>query len=372
MKSRVLCILHRSPPFHGAAKVGDFVANSDEMREQFNCKFITIKSSDSIADIGKISFKKIYLVFELYLKVMLALILFRPHKIYFTASVRGVAFYRDLFISTLWRFYSLFRPVETYYHYHTKGVNEFVSLSRRNLKLTNFFVSGVKIVLLSPVLAKDFSKLNSYNQICYLPNGVENALSDFEFESMLVDKYECNQNVNVLYLSNMIKSKGYFEVLKLAAHTKEQSIHYHFAGGWQSEQDEKGFLDFTNTNKLENRVTFHGFVDGDKKKELFKNTHIFMFPTRYPNEAFPLTVLEALSYGVFTIATDEASIPYILDEKSGLVIGELKMLSGALNQAIVSNLNMETSKYCRERFNEKFSLAQFEKNLVKVLSNYHV
>ena len=33
MKPKLLCILHRSPPAHGAAKVGDFIASSKKLNE---------------------------------------------------------------------------------------------------------------------------------------------------------------------------------------------------------------------------------------------------------------------------------------------------------------------------------------------------
>ncbi|MCK5536208.1 MAG: hypothetical protein KAI79_05230, partial [Bacteroidales bacterium] len=153
-KPKLLCILHRAPPAHGAAKVGDFIAESKKLSENFECLFISIKSSETIGDIGKVNFKKFYLVAELYVKVLWALMTFRPQKIYFTASVRSVALYRDLLVSTLWKAYTLFKPVEVYYHYHTKGINTFVSSSERNLKLTRFFVKDVNLVLLSPLLEK--------------------------------------------------------------------------------------------------------------------------------------------------------------------------------------------------------------------------
>ena len=213
-KPKLLCILHRSPPAHGAAKVGDFIASSKKLSENFECRFITIKSSDTIGDIGKVNFKKFYLVAELYVKVLWALLVFRPQKIYFTASIRGVALYRDLLISTLWKVYKLFKQVEVYYHYHTKGVDEFVSASERNLKLTRFFVKDVNLILLSPMLEKDFEQVQTFKKVFYLPNGVENTLKDVDFNKLIESRYKHGESLNILYLSNMIKSKGYFGVLE--------------------------------------------------------------------------------------------------------------------------------------------------------------
>ncbi|MEE9326111.1 MAG: glycosyltransferase family 4 protein [Cocleimonas sp.] len=366
-RTRLLCILHRSPPNHGAAKVGDFIASSGQLKDEFECHFITIKSSDTIADIGRFSFKKINFVILLYFRVLWALVIFRPDKIYFTASIRSVAFYRDLLISTLWKTYKLFKNVDVFYHYHTKGVDEFVSESKISLKLTNFFVRNINIVLLSPMLEKDFSKVKSYKRMYYLPNGVEDTLNGIDFKHSLELKYDSKDVLNVLYLSNMIKSKGYLLVLELANKIKDDSVVYHFAGGWESSNDEKEFFDYIEENNLSEIVVFHGFVNGEEKRILFESAHLFMFPTRYKKEAFPLSILEALSYGVPVIATDEASIPYILDKRSGIVLDDVTKLGDALSVATKDLVTIEAAQYCRDRFLKNFTMQLFESNLVKII-----
>jgi len=366
-KTKLLCILHRSPPAHGAAKVGDFIGESKKLQEAYECKFITIKSSDTIGDIGKVNFKKLYLVVELYLKVLFALIVFRPDKIYYTASISGVAFYRDLLISTLWKIYEKITTIDVYYHYHTKGIDKFVSSSSRNLKLTSFFVKNVNVILLSPLLKKDFEKINTYKRVLFLPNGVENNYTDEEFEKYIEKKNF--KDIHILYLSNMIKSKGYFEVLKLAKLYNTQDYMFHFAGGWQDPQDEKDFFEFIKNNNLSEKVIFHGFINGNQKKELFEKASIFVFPTRYENEAFPLSILEAFSYGLPTLSTDEGSIPYIIDDRSGIVISDLADLPNAFEKMLSSFVNKETAKYCRQRYLDNFSLEQFENNLISLFKH---
>ena len=365
MKPKLLCILHRSPPAHGAAKVGDFIASSKKLNENFECRFITIKSSDTIGDIGKVNFKKFYLVAALYVKVLWVLLTFRPQKIYFTASIKSVALYRDLLVSTLWKTYTLFRPVDVYYHYHTKGVDEFVSISERNLKLTRFFVKDVNLLLLSPLLKKDFDKVKSYKQIQFLPNGVEDSMLDLNVEEYLKEKYDDISTIETLYLAHMMKEKGYWEVLELAKVTKGQNIRYHFAGSWKDDASKEEFFEFVKEHELEEQVIHHGYVSGEEKETLFKKAHVLLYPSK--NDAFPLTLLESLSYGVPVIATDEGSIPYILDDKCSIVFQDVHTLPEALEQAKEKLLNIETSMYSRQRYLDNFSLEQFEENLIEIL-----
>lgn len=368
VKPKLLCILHRSPPFHGAAKVGDFVASSQQLHNAFDCRFITIKSSDSIEDIGKINIKKIYLFAALYFKVLWALLTFRPQKVYFTASVDGAAFFRDVIISTLWKTLQRFKSVDVFYHYHTKGISEFIGSSSLKLALTRFFLKNVNLVLLTPMLEQDFSSVRTFKKIYYLPNGIENTLSDTAFDKLVSEKYPLTGPLQVLYLSNMIKSKGYFEVLKLAERTKHMDIHFNFAGGWQSTEDEKEFFNYIAEHDLEKCVTFHGFVNGERKKALWEQSHLMLFPTRYKAESFGLVIIEAFSYGIPVIATDEGSIPSIIDQNNGVIIDDLEKLYDAFTQAQHALITAETSRYCRKHFLENYTLEQFEKRLVTLLS----
>lgn len=364
MKNKILFILHTPPPKHGAAKVGEFIVNSKKINDTFECKFIPIKSSDDIGEIGKLKLKKFYRVFELYVKILKELIVFKPDKIYFTSSIKSVAFYRDLLLSTLWKIYNIFKKCEVYYHYHTKGIKEFISQSKLNKKLTNFFVKDTSIILLSPILKYDLEGIVTYKNIYYLPNGVEDNLSYEEFEESL-SKYE-NKQINILFLSNMIKSKGYLDVLFLAKELKNENIIFHFAGLWQNDNDKKEFYNFLKQNNLKN-VIFHGFVSGKQKKELFLNSHFLIFPTH--NESFGLVLCESLSFGVPVIASNEGSIPFIIDKKSGIIVDKIDTLNlkKAFYEAKKKLLNIESSQSCRNRYKENFKLEKFENNLIKIL-----
>lgn len=365
-KSKALFVLHLSPPAHGAAKVGDFIAESLDIKDAFETKFIKIRSSATINDIGRVSLKKCLLFIGLYFQVMWSLIVFRPDKIYFTASISGIAFYRDLLISTLWKSYSNFFTVKVYYHYHTKGVNLFVSSSRTKLLLTKFFVRDTNLILLSHLLEKDFDKVRTENTVLFLPNGVKDFTSKESFKKNLSSKYSYQHTVKMLYISHMTKSKGYDQVLNLALDTKGMNIHYHFAGDWGGDEDQLFFKDFIQRYRLEDRVTYHGFVSAQEKKDLFGACHLLIYPTK--NDAFPLTILESLSFGIPILAKAEGSIPDMIDEKSGIIVDAADQLTGALTQALLTLINQETAIYCRERFLENFNLKRFENNLIRILN----
>lgn len=359
-------ILHQSPPPHGAAKVGDFIANSRKLNDAFECRFIRIRSAETIEDIGRVSIKKICLAVSLFFRVLVMLVLFRPQKIYFTASVSGIAFYRDLLLSILWRSYSVIFGAEVFYHYHTKGIDNFVSKSKLNLILTRFFLQNVNVILLSRLLKKDFDNANVYKNVFFLPNGITNNINEADLDQHLIRKYEDPRKIQILYLSQMTKEKGYQEVLSLAKHTLGRSIHYHFAGAWQTSKDKDLFFEFIDKNNLSDSVTYHGFVEGTTKENLYRMAHVLAYPSH--NDAFPLTILESLSYGVPVIASRQGSIPIMLDEKTGLVVSDLKDYVREFDSSLTSFISQQTAQYCRERFVKEFTLKKFESCLIRIFN----
>ncbi len=362
---KILFIMHYPPPIHGATIVGNQIKNSKCIKDEFECIFIKIKSSNTLADIGKINPIKLYFAAELYVKVFWALLTFRPQKIYFTANIKSLPFYRDILISILWKFYSIFKNVDIFYHYHIKGVNSFVSLSRWNLMLTRFFINDVNLILLSKLLKKDFECIHSYKKIFFLHNGIKDMMKKMSFEDYIESKYTEVQPIHVLYLSNMIKSKGYDFVLDLANKTRDQTVHYHFARSWPNSENKKDFFEFIEKNELVKSVTYHGFIIGDEKLKLLKKAHLFILPTR--NDTFSLSILEALSYGIPIITTNQGSLPIMIDKESGIILDDVTDLEKALVYAKTNFINQQTAVYCRKRYLDHFTVENFESNLIDIL-----
>lgn len=368
VKEKLLLILHHSPPIHGAAKVGDTILGSTILKSNFKSKFIKIKSSVTLESIGRFNFKKIIDAITLFFKILFQLILFKPQKIYFTVSPHGFAFYRDLFISLPIKIYTTLTSCEVFYHYHARGIADFTSKSTLNNKLTNFFVRNVNMIFISEMMVSELVNLTSYKRKLFLKNGVDNTIRANDFETILYTRFE-NKNINVLYLSNMIKEKGYDTVLDLAKRTKEENIkiEFNFAGAWASQEDEFYFNNFVKNNGLEAIVNYHGLVSGEEKRNVFKKANLFIFPSRYPKEVFPLSLLEALSYGLPILTFDIGAVTDIIDEEIGIVTNDKDFIFESFIKMKKQYLNKAVSLACRNRFLENYTTAVFEKNLVAIL-----
>ena len=139
---------------------------------------------------------------------------------------------------------------------------------------------------------------------------------------------ESGQEKHVLYLSNFIKSKGYPEILEMAAMEKtrceageKKRLHFDFAGKFFKKEDEDFFWQYIKEQRIQDYITYHGVVDGYKKRELLKNCEIFVLLTRYPNEGQPISILEAMGNGMVIVTTNHGGIPDLVKNGvNGIVV----------------------------------------------------
>lgn len=172
---------------------------------------------------------------------------------------------------------------------------------------------------------------------------------------------------HVLYLSNMIKSKGYQKVLEMAKLEKERylvgekrNFHFDFAGLFFDKKEEKGFLSYIKQNDLQEYVTYYGKVTGEEKRKLLKKGSIFVLLTCYPKEGQPISILEAMGNGMMIITTNHAGIPDVVkNHDNGLLVPKdtpielvfQEMLS--LGQEEVEEICCYNYNYAKKNFSQK-------------------
>lgn len=77
---------------------------------------------------------------------------------------------------------------------------------------------------------------------------------------------------------------------------------------------------FSSMLETYSKVEYLGPIYGEEKERFFQNINLLLFPTKYKNEAEPVTILEALSFGVPVIASKRGCISSIVSERSGLIV----------------------------------------------------
>ncbi len=162
--------------------------------------------------------------------------------------------------------------------------------------------------------------------------------------------------VRCLYLSSLIDTKGYpeyLEALLRLADLPGVQIEAVLCGRLVPHEFSQRFIDATSAeNWIEQQMAainrsvrvkvrwVKGAV-GKVKSDLFTSADVFVLPTRYPVEAQPLVLLEAMASGCALVTTRAGEIPTILDEQSAVFLTEPSTESLALSlQVIVASTAM--------------------------------
>ena len=120
-------------------------------------------------------------------------------------------------------------------------------------------------------------------------------------------------------LSNLSPAKGLSDFIdlvhRIAQH--ELPIEAVLAGPAATEFDRSTIAQATHELHA---LNYRGPVYGEDKERFYQDIDVFLFPTRYPIEAQPNVIFEALAFGVPVIAFDRGCIGSDVDYDSGLVM----------------------------------------------------
>ncbi len=158
-----------------------------------------------------------------------------------------------------------------------------------------------------------------------IPNTIDDAVcaSVAELEDKRTAKGP-ESRLRILFLSNMIESKGYLDLLEALIVLKTLGIPFRaqYAGRWVQPEDEEAFKNALAYNQLAADVTHLGPVSDRKKiKALHLWADVLVLPTYYPTEAQPLVLLEAMNAGTPVISTAHSGIPEMVkDGREGFLV----------------------------------------------------
>lgn len=358
---KILFILHLPPPIHGAAMMGKYIQDSKIINETFECRYINLATAKDLADIGKVGIGKITQFVSLLKAIRKEVKLFKPDLVYITPNAAGGAFYKDFIVVQMLK--SLGCKVVA--HYHNKGIKERESHFIDNRLYSSFF-KDLKVILLSDLLYYDIEKYVKKEFIRICANGIPTIQEEFTTKKK-------ESIVKLLYLSNLIVSKGIWVLLDACKIIKEKGYHFtcDVVGGETQEVNNTIFIEEIKKRELDGCVTYLGKKYGTEKLKCLQESHVFLFPTFYPKECFPVVLLEAMEQKLPCISTYEAAIPSIIDEgKTGLLVKSKDAID--LAEKIIflldnPTLAEEMGKAGQQKFQQHYTLAHFEKKLITIL-----
>lgn len=132
-------------------------------------------------------------------------------------------------------------------------------------------------------------------------------------EDALKERMERNCNNTVLFLGELGKRKGCYDIPSVIKMVKESIPNVRFVlAGAGSEADEKNIKQLIEDKGVRNNTVFPGWVRGEEKDILLRDADVFFLPSY--NEGMPMSVLDAMGYGLPIVSTNVGGIPKIVHD----------------------------------------------------------
>lgn len=343
-KSRVLFVAPLPPPVHGSSVVSKQIKDSKLINNAFRCDFVNISISRRMNEIGMFPIVKIGRYFGAYFCMLWKLLSHRYDLTYLAITVNGVGFLKDWPFAITARLLSRSHVI----HQHNKGVDCYAERWPYNWMLRSCYKNS-KVILLSWRLYADISKVVSKEQVMVCHNGLSTP-------TVIVNRDEVvgarpNAIPQMLFLSNLIESKGVYVLLDACKMLNEKGILFRcvVVGSVSKQISKESFEQSIRERGLEECVEYVGPKYGDEKEAYWREASIFVFPSFYYNECFPLVVLEAMQHSLPVVASNEAGIPDMVEDgKNGYLVDAQVLRDNSCHETLGSSTTKEERETSRQ------------------------
>jgi len=345
---KVLILGKLPPPYIGPAIATEIILKS-KLNDQFELIHLDTAINKDLTTFGKWNPGKVLRNIGIYGKMKWLLLTKRPQLVLIPISQTTTGFFKDsLFILIAW----FFRKKIIVQLRGSNFKSWIESTSNLNRAYVKFILKRSKgVIVLGNKLRYLFKGIFDEKKIFVAPNG-----ADYTFPPK-----QSSEKVKILYLSNLLASKGVVDVVKAAELLMEQG-EFNFSldmiGEWYREEDRMACEGILKNKNLP--IHFHSVKSGQEKMQFLANADIFVFPPREP-EGHPWAVIEAMAACLPVISTDKGAITEsVLDTLNGFIVepSQPKQIAGKIktlmhDPALRKNMGETSRKLYLSNFTEE-------------------
>ena len=156
---------------------------------------------------------------------------------------------------------------------------------------------------------------------------------------------------------------------------RHDNIYLNIAGGYMSDEHmsfKRVRKEFTLRSSRNDRITYFGKIFDKEKVKLLQRSDIFVLPSYYKSEAFPISIIEAMACENAIITTNYKYLPEVVGRENGVLVNPKSVDS--LVKGIEFFLNnieelRKVQKHNKIESKNKYSLNRYLKDLSKIVIN---
>lgn len=287
------------PPYHGVSVATDVIICGLRAR---GCKVFHVETKRPLAIGGRVRWAAISRDTSAILVLLRYLASHRPDIVYIPISQTRLGLLRDSLLIAMARVYGS-RVVVHLHGSSFRGLYEQSSrLVRSIVQCALRTVSGS--IVLGHATRSQFAGLVPGNAVYVVPNGVADpgVYRQNRTPARVEDRKSGDPPLRVVYLSNLMKAKGYLDLLIAVAECRRRGvpIEVRFAGDWVDDSRPMA-LHMVRSEHIEDRVDFLGVIIGADKWRLLADSDVLVLPSY--DEGQPISIIEALAVGLPVIST---------------------------------------------------------------------
>ncbi|MFZ7126487.1 MAG: glycosyltransferase family 4 protein [Desulfobacterales bacterium] len=222
-----------------------------------------------------------------------------------------------------YRLVRLFRPKVILHFHGAEFMDQFAGLAPRwKSRLVSFFTGVDRLVCLSKSWETRIRSIASQANTIVIPNAIA-------IPERMDNRKLSPGRLRLAFLGRIGRRKGLFDLLETLAELKSQGLEIELEVGGNG--DVEAFLEAVAALGLEEQVRYLGWIGSEQKDLLFRRVDALVLPSY--GEGMPMSILEAMAYGLPVIATRVGGIPELVHHGvSGLLTepGDRKELGRAI------------------------------------------
>lgn len=311
------------PPWSGHAVAVQILLKSTELRREFDVDHVNLNFEGH----GRIG--RFLSTINSLCKVVTKMVREHPRLVYLTVSRSKLGCIKDCFFVVIARLFN----ARVIVHLHGGNLTAFYDRNGFILKwiLRTIYKHISYGIVLGESLKKQFERLLPSDRVRVVPNCYPSHEIKVPLERSRRDN---SGSLRVLFLSNVLPSKGLFDALKgvSIAIKRHVPIEFIFVGEFlnhdgdlaklheyaeenvNAESIEKRYETFIKRLGIMHCVKRVGTIQGQAKWDILLSSDIFLLPVYNPYEGQPITILEAMRSGCALVTTSCGGIVDIMED----------------------------------------------------------